>query len=122
MAYQAVTAVALNRNAVTDISAAYTTIDSTLVGKGVKILYPEQDQLVIHIKNSATVALEVTVQASDADFAFSKGLGDLVQEVALSGDVMFAGLEQTRFKYNDGYIYIDFETGFTGSIAAFTTL
>lgn len=113
---------ALNRGAYTDITSNKTTIDSTLVSAGVKIKYDEQDQLTISITNTYAGAKTVTFKASESRFAFMRGQGDYTVSMAQNKIYSFNGLEQWRFKQADGYIYIDFESGFTGTIEAFTTL
>ena len=79
---------------------------------GAKILAKAQGSQIIRITNTAGTAKDVTVKAGDFG---SSGRGDEVFEVPASGDYVFMP-DTSRFKQNDGYIYLDFETGFAGKV------
>ena len=135
MARTLLTPITVLRNQGTTIVADATTIDKRtvidagLVTAGIKIPYAHNDHLMIHITNTTTKVLNVTVQASTDDNAYMKGQGDLVVSIprytAKNAETVLMGLEQPRFCYNVAgvnYLYLDFETAFEGFVVAYDTL
>jgi hypothetical protein len=111
-----------------------TTIDATLVTNGVTIPcggHPEK--LLIRVENTAGAEKDLTVPASTLSLGagaatFRQGVGDLTVAVAATTGVKYiTDLESSRFvqSHDDtsaatmakgGHIYLDFETGFTGTL------
>lgn len=103
-----------------------TTIDSTLVTNGVSIKPPTSgipaggnlDGLILIVTNSAVSPKAVTIKAGINPPAFRAGMGDTSVSVAASGTSYLGPFETARFSQTDGAMYIDLESGMTGSIAA----
>lgn len=115
----AIEPVVLNRGVGTDTSAMLVAADAV---NGMKVKYEEQDQLTIMVENGDDESVDVTFVASESRHAFMRGQGDMVEAVAAGKTKTFAGLEQMRFKNNDGYLYIDFSAGTALKVGAFITL
>lgn len=95
-----------------------TTVDSTLVTNGVD-LNPggPLDDIIIRVANTAGSNLDITIQSGANPPAHAAGQGDLVEEVAATTGVELLGpFEGARFAQANGHLYVDFETGFTGTI------
>lgn len=125
MARITLTPVQAVRNSKVDVTTKYVTIGTSVVATGLICEYEKNDHLVLHVKNTVTAEKDITIKASTQDCAYMQGQGDLVIAVPASSEVMIMGLEQPRFCYiDDGkpYLYIDFETGFEGSILALDTI
>lgn len=116
MARTAITATALSFvDATTPVA---TTINATLVTNGVD-LNPAGplDDIIIRVANTAGSNLDITIQSGANPPAHAAGQGDLVEEVAASTGVELLGpFEGARFAQADGHLYVDFESGFTGTI------
>lgn len=117
MARTNVALITLPRN--TSIADGHTDLDAT---NDMKVLYAENDQLVLRVNNTTVSAKTVTVKAGTDEWCYKKGQGDLVISIDASSVVLISGLEQVRFLQSDGYLYIDVETGMTGEISAYVTL
>ena len=120
MARDAVTITALTIDAGTN-SPAGTTI---VADEGVTIAAGgDTDKLLIRITHTDTETNDATIVApTDSPQAVRSGLGSIVSEFA-PGDgtavVRYFVIESARFAQSDGAIHIDFETLFTGTVAAF---
>lgn len=102
-----------------DIASAPVTIDATLVTNGVRLVGAGSGSgtIVLRVANTAGGAKKVTVQKGDGPAA---GGSKLEVSVALtSGVKMIALNESAGFENLDESYSIDFESGFTGTIAAF---
>lgn len=98
-----------------------TTIDATLVTNGVSVTGAIPEQTVIRVTNTEASTNTVTVQSGAVPPALAGGLGDLVVTVAATTGVQFIGpLESGRFMQADGSLWLDFESGMTGSIDILT--
>jgi hypothetical protein len=100
-------------------TGVYTTIDASLVSAGLSItdfFKHKLDYTFIHVKNTAASSKNITFKAG---VQFRSGIGDLVVSVPNSGERMVQ-LESARFKQADGALYVDFDSGFTGSIGGFS--
>lgn len=118
MARTAVTPVQMNRDTSAAVVAG-TTIDAGLVTAGVVITGANTPKLLIEVANTALAAKNVTVRAGVSPPALYAGQGDLVRSVAASATHKFGPLSSMRFCQAHGDLYIDFETGTTGTISAF---
>ncbi len=120
MARTALTPTQLGQDAGTDVKAA-TVMSSiaALVALGSEIVaakFRPDDKILIHVKNTAGTAKNITIPAGNG---FRSGIGDLVVSVAAtSGEAMII-VESARFAQSDGILDIDYETGFTGLIGAY---
>lgn len=107
----------------------YTTIDATLVTNGLEITGLggfDLGKVFLHVKNTFAGAKNVTVQSSDGggypadDYA---GAGDVVVAVAAStGEQLICLGDSARYEQPGQAaeaIFVDFESGMTGSIAVF---
>lgn len=119
MARDAVTITALGIDAAT-ASPAGTAInaanDITIAAAG------NTGKLVIRITHTAAAEYDATIVApTDSPQAVRSSLGSVVVPFA-AGNVTpvtkYFVIESARFAQSDGAIHIDFETGFTGTIAA----
>ena len=98
-------------------SPAGTTIDATLVTNGVVINNVDPEHTVIRVNNTATAGKNVTVKAGSGTQAWMAGQGDLVQQVGANTGSEFLGpFTSARFQQDGSMMFIDFESGFTGSI------
>lgn len=75
-------------------------------------------RLLIHVVNAGASAYDVTIKAGSNPPAILASQGDVTFEVVASGESFFV-IESARFAQSDGAIYVDFETGMTGKIAAY---
>lgn len=95
-----------------------TTVDATLVTNGLCLTnYTSKNgDVFIRVKNTAASAKKVYVRKG----VFPRAFADLIVTVPLtSGDQIIKIGDGARYKQADGNIYVDFETGFTGSIEAY---
>jgi hypothetical protein len=99
-------------------AGVYTTIDSTLVTNGLSISPGWRGKLFLHVKNSAGSAKTFTLPRGTLQGAPPV---DLETSVGAGGEQMLALGESLRFTQDDGSYHVDFESGFTGSIAIFAT-
>jgi|ERR1700741_1668771 len=96
---------------------AGTTIDSTLVTAGAVIVSPPFSSIMVRVNNTSGADRDVIVRAGIRPIASMGGYGDLTEEVpATSGSELFY-LNSSRYAQTNGDLYIDFESGFTGTIA-----
>ena len=99
---------------------AGTTIDSTLVTNGVVINGVDPEHTLIRVTNSATGAKNVTVKAGSGTQAWMAGQGDLTVAVGANTGHEFIGpFTSARFQQDGSTLYVDFESGFTGTITVF---
>jgi hypothetical protein len=98
-----------------------TTIDATLVTNGVSVTGAIPEQTLIRVANTEASTNTVTVQSGANPPALAAGLGDLVVTVAATSGVQYIGpFEGGRFMQSDGSLWLDFETGMTGTIDILT--
>jgi hypothetical protein len=98
-----------------------TTIDATLVTNGVSVTGAIPEQTLIRVTNTEGSTNTVTVQSGAVPPALAGGLGDLVVTVAATTGVQYIGpLESGRFMQSDGSLWLDFESGMTGTIDVLT--
>lgn len=98
-----------------------TTIDATLVTNGVSVTGAIPEQTLIRVANTEGSTNTVTVQSGANPPALAAGLGDLVVTVAATTGVQYIGpFEGGRFMQSDGSLWLDFETGMTGTIDVLT--
>lgn len=94
-----------------------TTVDATLVTNGVVVEDAVPELTVIRVTHTDGTPHDMIVRAGTMPLAIASGQGDLTVEVAATSGVRYFGpFESGRFLQNDGSLYIDFETGFAGSI------
>lgn len=78
----------------------------------------------LRVTHTAASAKNFTLKAGDSPPADASGQGDLVQSFAagnVTPVVKFIGpLSSARFIQNDGTVLIDLESGFTGTVGAFS--
>lgn len=100
---------------------AGTTIDATLVTNGVTITPTKTaERLYVRVNNTHGSDHVVTVKAGTSTAALDAGRGDLTVTVpATSGSMLIGPLTSARFAQPGNAIYIDFDSGTTGTIAAF---
>jgi hypothetical protein len=98
-------------------SPAGTTIDATLVTNGVVINSVDPERTVLRVNNTAGTPKNVTVKAGAGRQAWLAGAGDYVQAVAAtSGSELLGPFTSARFQQRGSSMYVDFESGFTGTI------
>jgi hypothetical protein len=98
-----------------------TTIDATLVTNGVSVTGAIPEQTLIRVTNTEGSTNTVTVQSGAVPPALAAGLGDLVVTVAATTGVQYIGpFEGGRFMQSDGSLWLDFETGMTGTVDVLT--
>lgn len=96
------------------------TIDSTLVTNGVVIEGAKLEELVLEVSNTAGTEQDVTVVAGAYPPALASGQGDLTVAVAATTGVQLIGpLESGRFAQSNGDLYVDFESGTTGTLRVY---
>ena len=101
-------------------SPAGTTIDATLVTNGVVINGVDPEHTLIRVTNTATGAKNVTVKAGTGTDAWMAGQGDQVVSVgANKGNEFLGPFTSARFQQSGSKVYVDFESGFTGTITVF---
>ncbi|MEU6057997.1 hypothetical protein [Streptomyces sp. NPDC047097] len=101
-------------------SPAGTTIDSTLVTNGVVINNVDPERTLLRVNNTATGAKNVTIKAGTGTQAWMGGQGDLVQSVGANTGSEFLGpFTSARFQQKGTKLFVDFESGFTGTITVF---
>ncbi|MFF7335445.1 hypothetical protein [Streptomyces sp. NPDC008150] len=100
-------------------SPAGTTIDSTLVTNGVVINGVDPEHTILRVTNTATGAKNVTVRTGSGTQSWMAGQGDLVVAVGANTGNEFVGpFTSARFQQDGSSMYVDFESGFTGTITA----
>jgi len=104
------------------VTPTKTTIDSTLVTNGVTIAAPAPEKLVIRAANTDSGGAHNLIIRAAADVpgnsgAWMAGQGDLTVSVAAStGITEITNLDSARFSQPDGSLFIDFSTGFAGTL------
>jgi hypothetical protein len=94
-----------------------TTIDATLVTNGVVISSVDPKRTVLRVNNTATGAKNVTVKAGTGRQSWLAGAGDYIQAVGANTGSEFLGpFTSARFQQRGSSMYVDFESGFTGTI------
>lgn len=112
----------INSAVSTDLAATgvLTTIDSTLVTAGLTItdFFNVRDNFsFIQVYNSDSSAHNITIK-NGAYYPQSKA-GDLTISVGATKTLLIPIDSSARFQQADGALYVDFATGFTGTIGAF---
>lgn len=119
MARTAVTPTALTPNGhTTDVAG--TTIDATLVSNGVVINSADPERTVLRVANTAGSGKNVIVRTGSGTQSWMAGQGDLtVQVAATTGKEWVGPFTSARFQQSGSKIYVDFESGFTGTLTVF---
>ncbi|MGV9278060.1 hypothetical protein [Streptomyces griseosporeus] len=119
MARTAVSYTALTPNGhTTDVAG--TTIDATLVTNGVVINDVDPERTVLRVANTATGAKNVIVRTGSGTQSWMAGQGDLTVSVGANTGKEFVGpFTSARFQQKGSKLYVDFETGFTGTLTVF---
>ncbi|WP_069766052.1 hypothetical protein [Streptomyces sp. LUP47B] len=119
MARTAVTYTALTPNGHTS-DVAGTTIDATLVTNGVIINDVDPERTVLRVANTATGAKNVIVRTGSGSQSWMAGQGDLTVAVGANTGKEFVGpFTSARFQQRGTKLYVDFESGFLGTITVF---
>lgn len=120
----------LTRNAITDIPAGtvidqangmYIELDTTSIPAG-----PGSEDLTIMVQTTNGADKVVTIKAgvgggATPGQAIQSGIGDLsLTATAASGGGIIGSLESGRFMQTNGQIYLDFASGTTGWITAYS--
>ncbi len=118
MARTLITPVSLIRETGQDVETP-TTIDATLVTNGAKIPYDTNiaGNLLIHVKNTFGSGVTVTIVKTDTGSRASLGNTDVT--VAASTGEQMIRVSASRHGQSDGFIYVNFSTGMTGSIMTY---
>jgi hypothetical protein len=99
---------------------AGTTIDATLVTNGVVINGVDPERTVLRIANTATGAKNVIVRTGSGTQSWMAGQGDLTVSVgANTGKEWVGPFTSARFQQQGSKLYVDFESGFLGTITVF---
>lgn len=100
-------------NGVTDMVANATTIDAALVSAGAVVEMGLDMRVFVYVVNTA-VAADITISGTDA---YGSGeVADYTVEIAQDNPTVLGPFASDLYEQTDGNLYIDFETGFTGSI------
>jgi hypothetical protein len=125
MARTAVTATAFTPNAKL-VRPAGTTIDATLVTNGVVISGAPLEEIVVEVTNTFAGAKIVTIQSGDNPPGFAAGQGDMTGSLAQNEVAYFGPFDSSRFVQKGtttdpatGALWVDFESGTTGTIRAY---
>lgn len=113
MARTNVDLVNLTVNAETGIGANATTIDAALVTAGVQVDMGLDMRVLIYIENTFAGDKTVTIAGTDR---YGVTVADKVITCAQDTPLLIGPMESLYYEQNGGKMYIDFETGFTGSI------
>lgn len=119
MARTAISYTALVPNGhLTDVAG--TTIDSTLVTNGVVINGVDPERTLLRVANTAGSGKNVLVRTGSGNQSWMAGQGDLTVQVAATSGKEFVGpFTSARFQQQGSKLYVDFESGFTGTITVF---
>lgn len=118
MARTDITPTQLVAGAGVDVAAAPVTIDATLVTNGVRLVGAgtKKGTILLRVANTAGSEKDLTIQNGGFPGA---GTTDIVVPVAAtSGVQMIALTESALIEQTDESFHLDFESGFTGTIAA----
>lgn len=109
-----------------DITSTATTVDATLVSNGAYLDAPLDGRYLIKVVQSDASNHEVYIQSAPeygTSGTFFKITQDLAQNdvygIALENAKHVRGFGEASADTDKGEIYIDFETGFTGSIEVY---
>lgn len=130
MARTTLTATSITKETPVDITSTATTVDAALVTAGAIIAAPLDGRLMLRVTQSDASNHEVYIQSAPeygysagTDGTFFKITQDMAQNeiyaVTLENFKHVRGFGEASANTDNGYIYIDFETGFTGTIEAF---
>lgn len=124
MARTALALTKLKPNDILDIPAG-SAIDQA---NGMKISFPatnvpadpHMDSLFLYVATTNGADKTVTIKAGANPPAFRAGLGDLVITAkAANGGGIIGPFDKSRYVQSTGDLYIDFQSGITGTITAF---
>jgi len=122
MARTAITPIALGTKD-TFTAVTYTTVDATLVSNGAVVTEGLDGRLLIYVKQTDATARAITIQsAPEYGDQF-----DLVKSIAQNGEWVTTienakyvrGFGEESASTDNGKLYIDFATGFTGTITIY---
>jgi hypothetical protein len=119
MARTAVTPVAVAANAGTDVKSATVSVALDPTNGHSIATNGRTGRYLIHVKNTAAGAKNITVLAGDNPPAWMAGVGNLVVAVALTSGEQMIVVEAARFAQSDGAIHVDVEAATTGTIAVY---
>lgn len=115
MARDSISVTALTLDAGTDLitgEAIDDSVDAAIDAEG------NTDGLLIWVSNTDSAEWDVTIVAGTTQEAVRAGVGDLTYAVG-AGEEAFIVIEGARFVQDDGEIYVNYEDGMTGFIAAY---
>jgi hypothetical protein len=117
MSRDKITPVELTADAGTDVkNATVATAINTTNGGYIDLNGVSAEKLLIHAKNTEGSTNTVTINSG----IYSRSsLGNLVVTVAATSGEQGIVIETARFKDADGYITLDYESGMTGTVAAY---
>jgi len=99
-----------------------TTVDATLVTAGLSITdFFNVEEPRIHIYNSAVGAKTITLVASTEATAIKGGIGNFTLSIPATETHVLDQVESARFMQAAGALYVNFQTGFEGTIVAVGT-
>lgn len=90
----------------------------TLVSNGIPSS-PDLECVILKIDNSAASAKAVTIKAGSNPPAFRASMGDTSVTVTNATTSYLGPFETARYSQSDGSLFVDFASGFTGTITAF---
>ena len=116
---------AITINAISVNTALANPTDTTADATNSHVLTPTKPlgKILLRVTHTASGAQNFTVKAGDNPPAIAAGQGDFVTSFAagnVTPVVKFFVLSSDRFQQDDGTINIDLESGFTGTIGAFS--
>ncbi len=116
---------AVTINAVALNTALADPTDTTADATNSHVLTPTKSisKILLRVTHTAASTKNFTVKAGDNPPALAAGQGDFVTAFAagnVTPVVKFFVLSSDRFQQDDGTINIDLESGFTGTIGAFS--
>lgn len=99
-----------------------TTVNATLVTAGLSITdFFNVEEPRLHVSNSADAAKTVTLVASTEATAIKGGIGNFVLSIPAKETHVLDQVESARFMQAGGALFVDFQTGFEGTIVAVGT-
>lgn len=120
MARTVLTPVVLVKNVWLNIAAAPVTVDAALVAAGLVLDAGISEHVMIHVTQTDAAAHDIIIRSIYGTD------DDLVEEIALTSGRQVIQFETMKYELQAGTdigkIYIDFETGFVGTIFAMATL
>lgn len=120
MARTAVAATTFVKETPKVITSTATTVDSTLVTNGVVVNAPLDGRLLMVVKQTASAAKIVYVQGAP-EFGDAFDVSQSIAQNAIYGLVLenakhVRGFNEASSNTDKGKFYVDFESGFTGTI------